>query len=102
MAKAFTLFVYSRLTIADGHTFDGYIAYSIATEHVYSVEFWDDQESFGFNEKLVDFAADAVARLEKHFGIAPLKVFPIRYSILAEELSIPDGEFDLDRNWTPG
>lgn len=95
LAEVSTLIVYSRFRTAGGATLMGTITYDVDSDEVYGVGLLFGEGRVGFNSRLPSLAAADMKRLNAALGNEHSRIFPLAYSIIAPELNISDGSFDI-------
>jgi hypothetical protein len=65
------------------------------TEDVFAITVLSGEQAFTFNRQLRELSEDDLNRLARLLSEDPGNIFPLRYSVVAEELLIPDGEFTI-------
>ncbi|MCR9232460.1 MAG: hypothetical protein NXI29_15725 [bacterium] len=95
IALADTLLIHSEFKTPSAKTLQGLIIMSPLTDDVFAIEVLSGEQSFTFNRLLPELAEDDLNRLARLLSEDPGNIFPLRYSVVAEELLIPDGEFTI-------
>lgn len=95
IALADTLLIHSEFKTPSAKTLQGLIIMSPLTDDVFAIEVLSGEQSFTFNRQLRELSEDDLNRLARLLSEDPGNIFPLRYSVVAEELLIPDGEFTI-------
>lgn len=95
IALADSLLIHSEFKTPSGKTLQGLIIMSPLAEDVFAINVLSGEQAFTFNRQLRDLSEDDLNRLARLLSEDPGNIFPLRYSVVAEELLIPDGEFTI-------
>ena len=95
IALADSLIIHSEFKTPSGKTLQGLIIMSPLDEDVFAINVLSGEQAFTFNRLLPELSEDDLIQLARFLSEDPGNIFPLRYSVVAEELLIPDGEFTI-------